>query len=110
MRRIQQAVASKWADYLIFAARYDAAESRISRVRVHADHGDSLGPGMELLRHQVISLLASGTTFATMLRGHGEQGWKRGAFVTPVVLDGVTYLRTDQDDAAGDDLDGLPTF
>ena len=33
----------KWADYLISAVRYNAAETHIEKVRVHVDEGDKVG-------------------------------------------------------------------
>ena len=101
---------SKWADYLVFSAQYDAAGTRIIKVRVYADNGKSVGPRSELLRHQVVSLLASGTTFATIHRDYAQDDWTRGSFVTAVVIDGATYIRTDQEDAPRDDLGPLARF
>lgn len=103
-------VTSKWADYLVFAVRYDAAGTRINRVRVYADNGKAVGPRSELLRHQVVSLLASGTTFATIHRDYDQEDWTRGAFVTAVVIEGATYVRTDQEDEPHDDLGPIARF
>ncbi len=99
----------KWADYGISAVRYDRTGTRIELVRVREDKGDTFGPAEEWLRSQVVTALERGKSFVTILRGQ-DQKWQKGQVVHTVTVNGVKYIRTDQNSRAADNLENLPTF
>jgi hypothetical protein len=103
-------MATKWADYLISAVRYNSAGTHIDKVRVHPDYGDKVGPGAEYTRTRVVSLIGTGNTFATITRSAAGQQWNLGAKVAILQIDGAQYLRTRPDRTKADNLDNLPTF
>jgi hypothetical protein len=103
-------MATKWADYLISAVQYNAAGTHIAKVRAHPDNGDSVGPGTEVSRSRVVSLLGAGTTFATITRDNANNKWNRGADVGVITVDGEKYIRTDRDKTKKDNLGQLPRF
>jgi hypothetical protein len=98
----------KWADYLISAVRYNAAETHIEKVRVHVDNGDSVGPASEWTRAKVIAQLEAGYSFVTILKSNGK--WQKGATVRIVVIHGEKFIRTDADQTKEDNLGSLPRF
>ena len=55
-------MAEKWADYLVSMVRYNQRETHIDKVLSHADNGDSVGPGYERTRANVVELLKAGYT------------------------------------------------
>lgn len=99
----------KWADWLISAVRYNAAETHIDKVRAHVDTGDSVGSPGEMMRTRVVELLDEGTTFVTIVKGEDGK-WKRGALVQTIKVSGAIYIRTDADSTASDNLGSLPRF
>jgi hypothetical protein len=104
-------MASKWADYLISAVRYNAAETHITVVRCHPDNGDSVGSASERARERVVALLDGGTTFMTIYQNPDDTTkWKKGAEVRVVTIDGTKYIRTDADRIKADNLGDLPRF
>lgn len=99
----------KWADYGISSVRYDDQRSRIVKVKVHEIKGDTITVAAEWLRSQVVSALESGKTFVTILKGT-DHGWKKGQDIHTVTVNGVKYIRTDQNHSASDNLENLPEF
>ena len=102
-------MAAKLVDYLISAVRYDETHSHIEFLRTHEDQGDTVGSMFNLARVQVRDRLRIGQTFMTIYAGAGGN-WTRGARVEPVVIDGVTYIRTDPDAVEADNLGDLPHY
>lgn len=101
-------MATKWADYLISAVQYNAIGSHIAKVRAHPDNGDSVGAGTEVLRSRVVSLLGTGTTFATITWDSTNKTWNQGADIGVIIVDGEKYIRTDRDKTKRDNLGQLP--
>jgi hypothetical protein len=100
----------RWADYLISAVRFNAADTHIDRVRLHRDNGDTVGEPQDASRATVVQALERGTTFITMFWNAIDNNWKKGAEVRTVTVDGVKYIRTDADRTKKDNLDRLPRY
>ena len=99
----------KWADYGISAVRYDAEQTHILRVKAHEDKGDTIGTAVEQTRSEVVSAIERGKSFVTILRG-ADNKWKKGQDVHVITVNGVKYIRTDQNRRASDNLENLPEF
>src|SRR4051812_24496793 len=93
-------VHTKWADYGISAVRYNAAHSHIDRVRAHVDNGQTIGPGDEYLRPDVVAAIKRGVTFVTIVNNGGK--WNKGQPVNIVVIGGIEYLKTKNNGLPGD--------
>jgi len=102
-------MATKWADFVITAVRFNSAGTHIEAVQIRADNGDTTGPASEATRAQVVASLESGTTFCTATKG-SDGNWHKGAAVKIVVIDNQKYIRTKADGTKADNLDNLPTF
>jgi hypothetical protein len=102
-------MADKWADYLISEVRFNDEKTHIDKVMSHTENDDNkVSTGAEMERTKVISLLGDDYTFATIIKA--DKGWKFGAKVRVVIVDGTKYIRTDADKIKADNLDSLPTF
>jgi hypothetical protein len=101
-------VADKWADYLISAVRYNAANTHIEKVKVHEDQGDKVGSGSEWTRKEVIDSLEAGNTFMTIFLKSGS--WHKGSEVRIIIIGGEKFIRTDADEIKEDNLEDLPRF
>ncbi|ATB32731.1 DUF3892 domain-containing protein [Melittangium boletus] len=96
-------MASKWADYIITAVRFDTTGSRrIISLRVYPDEGSSLGESAVWSFEQVAQAILNGSTFVTATKNSNGK-LDKGASVE-------LSLRTRRDDTAKDNLDNLPTF
>jgi hypothetical protein len=102
-------MATKWADYIITAVRFNLAGTHIQAVQIRADEGDKAGSPSETTRAQVVTWLESGYTFCTATIG-GNGNWQKGAPVKIVVIDNQKFIRTKADGTKADNLDNLPTF
>lgn len=100
---------AKWADYLINSVRYNAERTHVDSVKAGEDKGDSVGVFATYDRATVASEIKRGVTFMTVTEG-ADGKYKQGAFVRRFVLNGTAYLRTDENDKAGDNLGNLPEF
>lgn len=100
---------AKWADYCISAVRYDSEHDHIDSVRVHPDNGDSIGSSSEWTRASVVSSIDSGKSFITITSG-SDGKWHKGADVHIITVNGVRYLRTDNNSTGSDNLENLPEF
>lgn len=100
---------AKWADRLIHSVRFNTAHTHIDRVRYRLDDGDSVGTqDFEATRQQVITDLRSGITYLTVTPG--DNGWKPGAKVGIVAVDGTDFIKTKADKSKADNLDNLREF
>ena len=99
----------RWADYLISAVRYNAAETHIQVVQVHADLGATIGQAQQMTRSDVVTLLHGGSSVATIVKAQDGK-WLYGAEVAIVRLGGQEYIRTDADSTRQDNLGSLPRF
>ena len=50
----------KWADYQVSGVCYNTERTRIVKLKVHEDKGDSTGDGQDWSREQVISAIERG--------------------------------------------------
>jgi hypothetical protein len=100
---------AKWADYGISHVRYDNERTHIVKVKVREDKGETLSEAKEWTRDQVVSAIERGKTFVTILKGSNDK-WRRGQDVHVITVDGVKYIRTDQNKEASDNLENLPEF
>jgi hypothetical protein len=100
---------SKWADYLISAVRINNAHTHIDRDRAHSDNGDSVGPGVEHARADIIAAIKKGTTYVTIFKDSNGK-WTKGQPVYVIKVNGTEYLKTVDNGKAVDNLDNLPEF
>lgn len=100
---------AKWADYCISRVRYNAEHSHIIKVEALADLGETLGSAQEMTRNDVISAIGNGKTFVTVTRNTAGN-FAKGKDVHIITVNGVKYLRTDQNQRTADNLENLPEF
>ncbi|MGA7743883.1 MAG: DUF3892 domain-containing protein [Polyangia bacterium] len=98
----------KWADYCISAVQYTKDHTRIIKVEVRRDNGETIGNPSEETRQGVIDAIRKGVTFVTIFKNDGK--WKKGAEVGVVKIDGESFIRTDKNQRKVDNLDELPEF
>jgi hypothetical protein len=101
-------MATKWADYIITAVRFNSTNTHIEAVQIRADNGDTVGTVSEATRSQIVNSIESGTTFCTATSA-GDK-WHKGAAVKVVVIDNQKFIKTKADNSKADNLDNLPTF
>jgi hypothetical protein len=99
----------KWADYGISKVRYNDEETYIVKVKVLEDEGDAFSLAEEWTRSKVVSAIERGKTFVTILRGANNK-WKKGQEIHIITVNGIKYIRTDQNRKASDNLENLPKF
>jgi hypothetical protein len=99
----------KWAYYLISAVRYDGTGERIERVLVHEYWLHVIVGGAAWPRRNIRMALERASEVCT-IRKASDGSWLRGEDVHLVEVDGATYLRTDDEPVARDDLGDLRTF
>jgi len=102
-------MATKWADYLITAKRFNSAKTHIDEVEVRADNGDTVGSPTKIKRSTVVSKLESDHTYCTATLG-SDKKWQKGAEVKIYKYDGEKFIKTKADGIKKDNLDNLPTF
>lgn len=98
----------KWADYAITAIRYNRNRTHIEYLQVRQDDGNTLGFPLSRSRSQIVNLIKTGTTFVTAYERGAK--WQRGDNVHVVVINGISYLRTDGNRVSKDNLGNLPEF
>lgn len=101
---------ARWADYGVSEVRYNSNRTHIEKVKVHTITGNdnTVGSASEWSRAQVITNIKNGKSFVTILRNYGS--WKKGQDVHIVTVNGVEYIRTDQNRRTADNLENLPEF
>jgi len=100
---------AKWADYGISKVRYNQQRTHIVKVLVHELRMEFAGAGQEWTRTQVVDAIEDGETFVTILKQSGGV-FRRGEDVHVVMINGVKYIRTDQNRTPTDNLGSLPEF
>jgi hypothetical protein len=100
---------AKWADYCVFAVRYDAERSHIVNVKGYPDLGYKLGTPSEMKQTEVVNSIEHGNSFITIFT-NPEGDWKKGEDIRIVAAGGGKYLRTDSGSKAADDLGNLMEF
>jgi hypothetical protein len=102
-------MSNKWADYGISHVRCDSEKTHIVKVMVHEDNGETITRVGEWTRNQVVSAIEGGKTFVTILKG-SNNNWNKGQPVRIIKVNGVKYIRTDENNKAADNLENLPEF
>lgn len=98
-----------WANWLVYAVRYNNPYRHINWLFVYADNGDSIGRKEIFSRQTVIDEIERGATFCTIFRSQGAEGnWTFGAMLRVVVVGESKYLTTGNDNAPDDNLGGVP--
>jgi hypothetical protein len=100
---------AKWADYLISAARYDSNHTHIDQVIVHEDMGGSLSYGKLYPRQAIVDAINTGTSIVTAYKNEIGK-WDKGQPVEVIKVNGVGYLKTEDNEKAEDHLKNLPEF
>lgn len=98
-----------WGDYAITAVRYNTDETRIVKVERREVHSDHLSSASEKSREQIVSSIEAGNDYTTA-RKNDQDKWELGEEIHPVDVNGETFIRTDQNETAEDNLENLPTF
>jgi hypothetical protein len=102
---------AKWADYLIFRVRFNAAGTHIDQVEVADDLDTSVGVKRYETRATVIANIKAKKTYCTAPPSPTTAGQvTKGALVQIVKVGGIEYIRTDANATARDNLDNLPTY
>jgi Protein of unknown function (DUF3892) len=102
-------MASKWADYVVTAVRFNTAGTHIEELRVFEDTGDELTNQTTKTRSSVALQIDNGYTYCTATKG-SDGKFVRGADVKVVTIEGEKFLKTKADGRKEDNLDNLPTF
>jgi hypothetical protein len=100
---------AKWADYLISAVRYNQEHTHIIQLKAHEDQGDKVGPGKIYERQTIVNAIRGGTTFVTIYKNK-EGTWSKGEDVIIINVNGVDYLKTEDNGKEEDNLENLPEF
>lgn len=98
---------TKWADYCVSKVGYSDQHSRIIKVLVHKDLGETIGRGEEWTRDQAISAIDDGYRVITIIK---KEKWHKGQDVQIVKKGGTKFIRTTKDQIAADNLENLPEF
>lgn len=100
-------VTKVWADWLIYAVRYDQHHRHIDILFGFVDQGDSIGRRDTFTRQTVINAIERGTTFCTVYENTPGK-YMRGAMLRVVEVGGTKYLTTAADRTPKDNLGNLP--
>ena len=95
-------------DYGITGVKYNSIGKYIEWAKVGKFIGSSFGMRENWLRTKLISELEDGKTFITVLK-HGDR-LKKGLEINIVAVNGKKYIRTDNENKASDNLNGIPEF
>jgi hypothetical protein len=97
-----------WADFVITCVNHTKDGGAISTVGIRIHNGKTISATVATWpRAQVIRELGNKKTFVTATTTDGKT-WTKGADVRPCVIDGETYIRTDANKVAKDNLGSLP--
>jgi hypothetical protein len=100
-------MATKWADFVITAVRFNSAGTHIEDVQTSEHTGTELINQTTKSRHTVVTQIASGYTFCTATKGSDDL-WHKGAAVKIYEYDSEKFIKADS--SKKDNLDNLPTF
>jgi hypothetical protein len=101
---------SKWADYCIFAVRFNSQHTHIDLVRAYPDEGDKFGQMGEYARSDIVDAIKRGITFVTIFKNSQTEKYEKGQSVYIIKVNGTEYLKTVDNGKAADNLDNLPEF
>ncbi|HWU86862.1 MAG TPA: hypothetical protein VN253_06290 [Kofleriaceae bacterium] len=96
-----------WANWLIYAVRYDAPHQHINWLFAYSDDGDSICRKEIFSRQTVIDVIERGATFCTIFQ-NPMGTWDFGAMLRVVDVDGTKYLTTGAGPSPDDNLGGVP--
>lgn len=100
---------AKWADYCISRVHYNEKHTHIITVEAMPDDGsDNLGKKVEFTREDVVARIDKGETFVTIVKKDSK--YQKGEDVRIVKINGVKYIRTDQNQTESDNLGELPEY
>lgn len=103
-------MATKWADFVITAVRFNSTSTHIEYVQAREDKGDTISEyPTTKSRDTVITQLERSYMFCTATLG-SDKKWHKGAMVKIVTVDGEKFIKTKADGIKKDNLDNLPTF
>lgn len=97
------------ADYYIEKVRYNKARRQILWVSVREDSGKKLSVAHNMARKSMLTLLESGKQFMTIFR-NDEGKFRKGKLLSLAMIAGHPYIRTDDKEAAQDQLEDLPEY
>lgn len=97
------------ADYYIEKVRYTKDHTRIIWVSVREDSDTKLGGPYNMVRKKIVSLMRAGKQFMTIYRSP-EGKYRRGQKIVTVRVNGIEYVRTDEQAMEKDELENLPEF
>jgi len=101
--------AQRRGEYAVSAVRFGADGALIQKARVHRVRPGSVGPPLEILRAQLVTAVEFGTRFVTL--GPGAAGVFTAQFDLRLIeVEGVQYLRCDDQTLAADHLPGVVEF
>ena len=95
-----------WAFYLISCVKFDKDDMLIKKIVVHRDAEDGFGDMVFQKRDLVIRSWKMGKSYMTVhLKPNG--GFRRGEKIKIVTIDGMDYIKLNDDDSPKDDLGEL---
>ena len=97
----------KWADYLISAVKTVTGSSTVEALEVHSDFGSMVCETVVAKREEVIANLKRGVTYSTVFKTAMGK-WRKGDDVHLVTINGLDYLRTNNELVAKDQFDEVP--
>ena len=95
-----------WADWCIARVRYDD-HGLIDWIEVREDSEELLGHAQLWNRRQLLGDMKKGLKFSTIFPA-GDGKFSKGQPARKVIVDGDTYVRTDDDPVARDWFGELP--
>lgn len=100
----------KWADYLISAIRFEKTVCKkvISHCKVHADNGDTVGPGTTWSKEEIMNAIEKGITFYTIIKDSRGK-WKKGSRISLVRAENI-YLQDAPVMEKEDSFASIPEF
>ncbi len=94
--------------FYITAVRYSSDPSHISHVMVHTPtESGRLSKGEIRIKNEVITSMGQKNTYKTAVHNYNTGKWNNGAEIGTVNIGNTTYLRTDPDKTAKDNLGNL---
>jgi hypothetical protein len=95
------------AEFAISGVKYDVDHRRVYKLRVHRIRAGEAGAPMDVSRGQLVSAVGYGTTFL-VARVNDDGRVRPHAPLRVVQVDGVPYLRCDEERVPSDDFPDLP--
>lgn len=101
---------SKWADFVITKVKYDKNHNYIEDVERLRDNGTSnLSDKKVKSRSVIINAIKDGFTYVTAFKT-SEGNLKKGSIVKIIKINGIEYIKTEENNIERDNLENLPEF